>query len=275
MGINIPSRETDKEWTPPLLSNSRVHVRLCDINGMNDSTATPPEQKTALVIGATRGIGAAVARHFAAAGYTVAGTHRGAGDDQKVPDDVIPVEMDLHGDEASIKAGVKAAVESLGRLDVLAVTAGITRDHLLLRMSEEDLTEVLRVNTVGPILASKAALGTMLRQRSGAIVLVSSMSVKYGVPGQTNYTASKGAIEAFARSMAREYAQRGIRVNVVAAGATDTDMMAAMPEDAREAMLADIPLQRLATPDEVSSAIVHAAENTYMSGGIIPVGGGL
>lgn len=242
---------------------------------MNDSTATPPEQKTALVIGATRGIGAAVARHFAAAGYTVAGTHRGAGDDQKVPDDVIPVEMDLHGDEASIKAGVKAAVESLGRLDVLAVTAGITRDHLLLRMSEEDLTEVLRVNTVGPILASKAALGTMLRQRSGAIVLVSSMSVKYGVPGQTNYTASKGAIEAFARSMAREYAQRGIRVNVVAAGATDTDMMAAMPEDAREAMLADIPLQRLATPDEVSSAIVHAAENTYMSGGIIPVGGGL
>lgn len=240
---------------------------------MNDVTAnTNTEQKTALVIGATRGIGAAVAQCFVAAGYKVAGTHRG---DDKVAEGVTPITMDLHDDDASIKAGVKSAAEELGRLDVLVVTAGITRDQLLLRMSEEDLTEVFRVNTIGPILASKAALGIMMRQRSGAIVLVSSMSVKYGVPGQTNYTASKGAIEAFARSMAREYAQRGVRVNVVAAGATDTDMMADMPEDAREAMLKDIPLQRLATPDEVSAAIVHAAENTYMSGAVMPVGGGL
>lgn len=229
-----------------------------------------PDQKTALVIGATRGIGAAVARHLAAAGYAVAGTHRG----DKVPDSVTPIEMDIRDGE-SITAGFNAAVETLGRLDVLVVAAGITRDKLLLRMSEEDLTEVLRVNTIGPILASQAALKPMMRQRSGSIVLLSSMSAKYGVAGQTNYTASKGAIEAFARSMAREYASRGIRVNVVAPGATDTDMMSDVSEEALTAMLEGIPFKRLATADEIADAIVHTAENTYMSGAVVAVGGGI
>jgi 3-oxoacyl-[acyl-carrier protein] reductase len=236
---------------------------------MTDQTATP-QQKTALVIGSTRGIGAATARQLIKSGYAVAGTHRG----DKVPDDVIPIEMDIR-DSDSITAGVKAAVEALGRLDVLVVAAGITRDKLLLRMSEEDLTEVLRVNTIGPILASKAVLSTMMRQRSGSIVLLSSMSVKYGVAGQTNYTASKAALEAFARSMAREYASRGIRVNVVAPGATDTDMMAAASEEVRAAMIEEIPLKRLGTADEIAEAIVHTAENTYMSGAVVSVGGGI
>jgi 3-oxoacyl-[acyl-carrier protein] reductase len=243
-----------------------------DNNPMTGQEATAnPDQKTALVIGATRGIGAAVARHLAAAGYAVAGTHRGDG---KVPDAVLPVEMDIR-DEESITAGFTAAVETLGRLDVLVVAAGITRDKLLMRMSAEDLTEVLRVNTIGPILASKAALKPMMRQRSGSIVLLSSMSAKYGVAGQTNYTASKGAIEAFARSMAREYASRGIRVNVVAPGATDTDMMSDVSEEARTAMLEGIPFKRLATADEVADVIVATAEHTYMSGAVVPVGGGI
>lgn len=227
-------------------------------------------EPTALVIGATRGIGAATARLLVEKGYKTAGTHRGTG---AVPDGVVPIEMDIRSEE-SIKAGFAAALESLGRLDVLVVSSGITRDGLLLRVSEEDLLEVLRVNTVGPILAAKAALKPMTRQKSGSIVLLSSMSVKYGVAGQTTYTASKGAIEAFGRSMAREWATRGIRVNVVAPGTTDTDMVAAMSEDDRAHMMADVPMGRLATPAEIADAIVHTAESTYMSGSTVSVSGG-
>lgn len=227
--------------------------------------------RTALVIGASRGIGAATARRLLADGYKVAGTHRAGG---QVPDGVVPVELDIR-DEASIKTGMREALDEVGRLDVLVIASGITRDTLLMRMSEEDLVEVLRVNTIGPILASKAALRPMLKQRSGSIVLLSSMSVKYGVPGQTNYTASKGAIEAFARSLAREHAQQGIRVNVVAPGATDTDMMSNVPEAERDAMVEGIPLKRLGHVDEIAAAIVHTAENTYMSGAVVQVGGGL
>lgn len=233
------------------------------------SSATT-DQKTAFVIGATRGIGAATARRLVRDGYRVAGTHRGSGE---LPDGVFGVEMDIRDDE-SIKAGFAAALAELGRLDVLVVSSGITRDGLLMRASEEDVLEVLRVNAVGPILASKAALKPMMKQRSGSIVLLSSMSVKYGVAGQTTYTASKGAVEAFARSMAREYANRGLRVNVVAPGTTDTDMVSAMSEQDREAMMSDVPMARLATPDEIADVIVHVAESTYMSGATVPVSGG-
>jgi 3-oxoacyl-[acyl-carrier protein] reductase len=227
--------------------------------------------RTALVIGATRGIGAATARMLVEAGYRTAGTHRPGG---VIQDGIVPIEMDVR-DGGSIAAGVKSAVEALGRLDVLVVAAGITRDKLLIRMTEDDISEVLQVNAIGPMLACKAALGPMMKQRSGSIVLVSSMSAKYGVAGQCNYTASKGAVEAFARSMAREYAARGIRVNVVAPGATDTDMMADVSQEARSAMVEDIPLKRLGTPEEIAAAIVHTAENTYMSGATIPVAGGI
>lgn len=235
---------------------------------MDESRQPAP---TALVIGATRGIGAATARMLRDGGYATAGTHRPGG---SVPEGVLPVEMDVRDGE-SIAAGVKAATDALGRLDVMVVAAGITRDRLLLRMSEDDIAEVMKVNAIGPMLACKAALGPMMKQRGGSIVLVSSMSAKYGVAGQCNYTASKGAVEAFARSMAREYAGRGIRINVVAPGATDTDMMADVSEQARAAMLEGIPLKRLGTPEEVASAVVHTAENTYMSGATVPVAGGI
>ncbi|MFD2024137.1 MULTISPECIES: SDR family NAD(P)-dependent oxidoreductase [Promicromonospora] len=227
--------------------------------------------RTALVIGASRGIGAATARGLLKVGYRTAGTHRGGG---SVPTGTVGIEMDVR-DAGSISAGVREAVALLGRLDVLVVAAGITRDKLLLRMSEQDLSEVMQVNAIGPMLACKAALEPMMRQRDGSIVLVSSISVKYGVAGQCNYTASKGALEAFARSMAREYADRNIRVNVVAPGATDTDMMANVSQQARAAMLEGIPLKRLGTADEMASAIIHTAENTYMSGATIPVAGGI
>lgn len=226
---------------------------------------------SALVIGASRGIGAATAHALHKSGYRTAGTHRTGG---SVPDGVVPVEMDIR-DTESINRGVKDATEALGGLEVLVVAAGITRDKLLLRMSEEDITDVMQVNTIGPMLACKAALGPMMKQRAGSIVLVSSMSAKYGVAGQCNYTASKGALEAFARSMAREYASRNIRVNVIAPGTTETDMMASTSEEVRATMIAQIPLKRMGTPDEVASAIIHTAENTYMTGAVVPVAGGI
>jgi 3-oxoacyl-[acyl-carrier protein] reductase len=227
-------------------------------------------KKTALIIGATRGIGAATARRFLAEGYTVAGTHRGNG---SVPDGVHPVELDIT-EEASIAAGFKAALEYLGSLDTLVVASGITKDGLLMRASEADILDVLRTNTVGPILAAKAALKPMLRQKNGSIILMSSMSVKYGVAGQTTYTASKGAIEAFVRSMAREYSGRGIRVTAVAPGTTDTDMVAAMTDDERAQMMTEVPMNRLAQPEEIADAIFHVAENPYMSGSTVQVSGG-
>lgn len=223
-----------------------------------------------LIIGASRGIGAATAARFAAAGYRVAGTHRGSG----VADGILPIEADVT-DEASLQAAVKQTVSEFGSLDTLVVSSGITRDGLLMRMSAEDLRAVIETNTIGPILACKAALRPMLKQRSGSIVLVSSMSVKYGVPGQTNYTASKGAIEAFARSLAREYAKQGLRVNVVAPGATDTEMMEAVPDAERAHMIGEIPMRRLGTAEEIAEAILNTSEATYMSGATVAVGGGL
>ena len=227
-------------------------------------------RKTCLVIGATRGIGAAVAQRFSQEAYLTAGTHRGAGD---VADGIIPIEMDLRHD-SSIVAGFAAALEALGGIDVLVVASGITKDGLLLRASEEDVNEIFRVNAIGPVLATKAALKIMLRQRAGSIVILSSMSVRYGVAGQTTYTATKGAIEAFSKSFAREYAGRGIRMNVVAPGATDTQMVAAMTAEDRSAMMAGVPLGRLATPLEIADAVFHTAQNTYMSGSVVSVSGG-
>lgn len=228
------------------------------------------QANTVLIVGSSRGIGAATARRFLDAGYVVAGTHRGSG----VPEGVIPIQADVK-DADSIQEAVRQASIELGRLDTLVVSAGITRDSLLMRMSVADLREVIETNAIGPMLACKAALRPMLKQRSGSIVLVSSMSVKYGVAGQTNYTASKGALEAFARSLAREHGKQGIRVNVVAPGATDTDMMRTVPEEERAAMLAGIPLGRLGTVDEIADVIFHTSRATYMSGATVAAGGGL
>jgi len=228
------------------------------------------EKQSVLVIGASRGIGAAVATRFVEEGFAVAGSYRGSG----VPSGVTPITADVR-DSESVRACVDAAVRELGSLDILVVASGITRDALLLRMGEEDLREVMEVNAIGPMLACRAALRPMLKQRRGSIVLISSMSVKYGVVGQTNYTASKGAIEAFARSLAREHGRQGIRVNTVAPGATDTDMMRDVPDAERDAMLEQIPAGRLGTPEEIADVVFHTALAGYMSGATVPVGGGI
>ncbi|MDB6425957.1 SDR family oxidoreductase [Curtobacterium sp. 20TX0008] len=232
-------------------------------------TFTSAPHSVALVIGASRGIGAAVAARFSSLNYTVVGTHRGTG----VPAGITGVEVDVTDLEAVTRT-VEEVAAAHGRLDTLVFAAGITRDAPLLRMPLEAMEAVLRVNTLAPMVASKAALRPMLRQRSGSIVLLSSMSVKYGVAGQSNYVTSKSAVEGFVRSFAREYGPRHIRINAVAPGGTDTQMVADISDEARKKMIGDTPFGRLASAEEIADAIVSVSELTYMSGSVVPVSGG-
>lgn len=226
--------------------------------------------QSVLVFGASRGIGAAIATEFAAHGHHVTGTHRGTG----VPDGVTGVQADIT-DNDQIRAAFDAAAEAHGPVDTLIIASGITRDDLLLRMGEDKIREVLDTNLIGPMLAAKAALKPMMKKRAGSIVLVSSLSARYGVPGQTNYTASKAGLEGFARSYAREYASRGIRINLVSPGATDTDMMAGVSDDMKKQMLDAVPMGRFATPEEVADVVYWVSQSTFMTGATVPVSGGM
>lgn len=231
----------------------------------NDTTP-----QSVLVFGASRGIGAAIATEFVARGHHVTGTHRGTG----VPAGVVGVQADIT-DNDQIRAAFDTAAEIHGPVDVLVVASGITRDDLLLRMGEDKIREVLDTNLIGPMLAAKAALKPMMKKRAGSIVLVSSLSARYGVPGQTNYTASKAGLEGFARSYAREYASRGIRINLVSPGATDTDMMADVSPEMKDTMLAAVPMGRFAKTEEVADVVYWVSQSTFMTGATVPVSGGM
>ncbi len=234
---------------------------------MVDTDSTQP---IALVIGASRGIGAAVARNFRDQGWHTVGTHRPG---SHVPEGVSPLTLDIT-DTPQLETVVRD-VCARGRLDVLVVCCGITRDALLPRMSEAAIRDVLATNLIGPMLAVKAALKPMIRARGGSIVLVSSVSAALGVPGQANYTASKAGLEGFARSIAREWAHAGIRINVVAPGPTDTAMLDAVPAAQRAHMVDAVPLGRVAQPEEVADVIYATSQHTYMTGASVPVAGGL
>ena len=230
----------------------------------------PASPQSVVVIGASRGIGAAIATEFAQHGHAVIGTHRGSG----VPDGVTGVIADIT-DTAQIESALVFAAQTNGPVDVLVVASGITRDDLLIRMNEEKIREVMDTNAIAPILAVKSALKVMLRAKAGSIVLVSSISARLGVAGQTNYTASKAALEGFARSFAREYASRGIRINVVAPGPTDTDMIAVLNDEQKLAMASGVPLGRLGKPEEIANVVYWVSQSTFMTGTTVPVAGGL
>lgn len=221
-----------------------------------------------IVFGASRGIGAATATAFRDAGHRVVGTHRGSG----VPDGVIGVEADVRDEEAVAAAVRTAAAE--GRLDVAVVNAAIAPQELLVRMTAASIREVLEVNLVGAMLATQQAVRVMNRQRSGSIVLVSSESARVGIPGSSHYTASKAALEGFMRSVMWEYGPRGIRINAVAPGPTETDMLAPMTEANRRSLLATIPLGRVGRPEEIADVIRWVAQSTYLTGAVVPVTGG-
>ncbi len=224
----------------------------------------------ALVTGANRGIGLAIALRLRESGYTViAGTRTGT-----APEGLDAVRLDVSS-TASISAAFDEVEERFGAVGVLVANAGITRDGLLMRMSDEDIDDVLQTNLVGSIRLARRALKGMIKARSGRIVFVGSVVALMGSGGQVNYAAAKAGLVGAARSLAREVGSRGITVNVVAPGFVETDMTADLEDARRDAILGGIPLGRYARPAEIASTVDFLASASYITGAVIPVDGGL
>ncbi|ACU71219.1 3-oxoacyl-(acyl-carrier-protein) reductase [Catenulispora acidiphila DSM 44928] len=228
--------------------------------------------RSVLVTGGNRGIGLAIAKAFAAAGDKVAITYRSG----EVPEGLFGVKCDVTSAEDVDRAFGEVEAQQ-GPVEVLVANAGITRDTLLLRMSDEDFEAVLDTNLVGTFRAAKRASKGMLRLKRGRIVLISSVVGLSGSAGQANYAASKAGLVGFARSVAREIGSRGITCNVVAPGFVQTDMTAVLSEDRKAEILKQVPLNRYATTDEVAGVVRFLAseEAAYITGAVIPVDGGL
>lgn len=234
--------------------------------------------RVVLVTGGNRGIGAAIARSFLDSGDTVVVASRaGTAPDDLVAAGALAVPCDVT-DSASVDAAFAAAEELAGApVEVAVANAGVTRDTLLLRMTDEDVEAVIDTNLVGALRVARRAAKSMLRLRRGRIVLISSVVGLLGSAGQANYAASKAGLVGLARSVARELGSRGITVNVVAPGFVDTDMTAVLSEDQRGAVLAQVPLGRYATPEEVAGVVRFLASEDagYITGAVVPVDGGL
>jgi 3-oxoacyl-[acyl-carrier protein] reductase len=229
--------------------------------------------RNVLVTGGNRGIGLSIAQAFAEAGDQVVVTHRSG----EPPEGLNGVRCEVT-DTASVDAAFSEAEELLGGpVEVLVANAGITRDQLLMRMSDEEFDSVIDTNLAGAFRCARRASKGMIRLRLGRIVLISSVVGLYGSPGQANYAASKSGLVGLARSISRELGGRGITANVVAPGFIETDMTAALPEERRKAYLASIPAGRFATPEEVAAAVRFVASDdaAYITGAVIPVDGGL
>ena len=228
--------------------------------------------KSVLVTGGNRGIGLAIARRLADDGDTVAITYRSG----EPPEGFFAVRADVT-DDASVDAAFRAVEAHQGPVEVLVANAGITRDTLLLRMTEDDFTVVLDTNLTGAFRVAKRAAKSMLRLKRGRIVLISSVVGLSGSAGQTNYAASKAGLVGFGRSLARELGSRGITVNVVAPGFVATDMTAALDEERRATIVGQVPLGRYADPTEIAGAVSFLAgdDAAYITGAVIPVDGGL
>jgi 3-oxoacyl-[acyl-carrier protein] reductase len=228
--------------------------------------------RSVLVTGGNRGIGRAIAQGFADVGDSVAVTYRSG----EPPEGFCAVRCDVT-DQESVEAAFKEIEEKQGPVEVLVANAGITRDTLLLRMSEEDWESVLSTNLTGSFRVAKRAAKGMLRLKRGRVVFISSVVGLLGSAGQVNYAASKAGLVGMARSMARELGSRGITANVVAPGFVETDMTAELPEDKRAEYLKTIPLQRYGSSEEVAAVVRWLAgdEAGYITGAVIPVDGGL
>jgi 3-oxoacyl-[acyl-carrier protein] reductase len=228
--------------------------------------------RTVLVTGGNRGIGRAIALTFAAAGHRVAITTRsGSG-----PEGVLAVTADVT-DAASLDAAFRVVEAELGPVEVVVANAGITKDTLLMRMSESDFDDVVSTNLGGTFRVVKRASRGMLRARFGRVILISSVVGLLGSAGQVNYAASKAAMIGFARSLTRELGARGITTNVVAPGFIETDMTGELPEETQAEYKARIPAGRYGTVDEVAQAVLWLAGDDagYISGAVIPIDGGL
>ncbi|WP_430496245.1 3-oxoacyl-ACP reductase FabG [Micromonospora trifolii] len=228
--------------------------------------------RTVLVTGGNRGIGLAIAQAFAKQGDRVAVTHRSG----EAPDGLFGVRADVT-DAASIDAAFAAVEAELGPVEVLVANAGMTADTLLLRMTEEQFTDVVNTNLTGAFRVAKRASGKMLRAKWGRMIFISSVVGLAGGAGQVNYAASKAGLVGVARSITRELGSRNITANVVAPGFIDTDMTAGLTDDRKAEILKSIPAGRMASPDEVAAVVTWLASDSagYVSGAVIPVDGGL
>lgn len=226
-----------------------------------------------LVTGGARGIGLACARRFAADGHDVAVTYHSSAP----PDDLFGVKCDITSAD-DVEAAFSQVEEHLGGpVEVLVANAGIARDTLLLRMSDDDFETVVDTNLVGTFRVVKRATRGMIRARSGRLILISSVVGLLGSAGQANYAASKAGLVGFARSLARELGSRTITVNVIAPGPVETDMIAALADERRAELTAAVPLARAASPDEIAGVVAFVASDdaAYITGAVIPVDGGL
>jgi 3-oxoacyl-[acyl-carrier protein] reductase len=228
--------------------------------------------RTVLVTGGNRGIGFAIATQFIAEGHRVAVTARSG----EGPEGSLTVRADVT-DSESIDRAFTEVEQALGPIEVVVANAGITKDGLLMRMSEDDFTSVIDANLGGAFRVVKRASKGMLKARFGRIILISSVSGLYGSGGQANYAASKSGLVGFARSITRELGGRGITANVVAPGFIETDMTAVLPEAQQADYKKSIPAGRFGTTDDVALTVTFLASDAagYISGAVIPVDGGL
>ena len=228
--------------------------------------------RVVLITGGSRGIGLACAQRFAQLGDKVAVTYNSS----PPPSEFFGVKCDVTN-SAQVDAAFKAVEEHFGPVEILVSNAGITKDTLLLRMSEADFSNVVDANLTAAFRVVKRATQGMLKARKGRIILMSSVVGLLGSAGQANYAASKAGLVGFARSLARELGSRSITVNVVAPGPVATDMTAALGEDRLKELTSAVPLNRMATPEEIAGVVAFLAGNdgAYITGAVIPVDGGL
>ena len=251
-------------------------------NGAATTTMIELSGRVALVTGASRGIGAAIARRLASQGARVVAAAR-TDNARPVAEDITrtggqaeAITLDVT-DGSAAETAMAGIVERHGRIDILVNNAGIARDQLLLRMKRDDWDAVLTTNLTAAFALTQAALKSMIRQRQGRIISISSVVGQSGNAGQANYAASKAGLIGFTKAVALEVASRGITANVVAPGLIETDMTQSIAEKAREQWESRIPLRRLGTPDDVAAAVCFLAsdEASYITGQVLAVNGGM
>jgi 3-oxoacyl-[acyl-carrier protein] reductase len=235
--------------------------------------------RVVMVTGGTRGIGLACAKWFLAHGDRVAVTSRSGEVEGEVtagPGQLLALACDVT-DGAQVEAAFRSVEEAWSPVEVLVANAGITRDTLVLRMSDEAWSDVIDTNLSGAFRVTKRALSKMIRLHRGRVIMVSSVGAYIGSPGQANYAASKAGLVGMARSMAREVASRSITVNVVAPGLVETNMLAALGEERMQEFSSQVPLGRVAQPEEIAEAVGFLASDAaaYVTGVVLPVDGGL
>jgi len=235
-------------------------------------TSSPQGPRIVFVTGGNRGIGLAIARSFATEGNLVIVSYRSG----SAPEGLVGVKMDVT-DPESVNAAFAEIESTYGSVDVLVANAGITRDGLTMRMSDEDFTAVVDTNLTGTFRTVQRAISPMMKKRSGRVILIGSVVALLGSAGQANYAATKSGLIGMARALAREYGSRGLTFNVIAPGFVETDMTAELSDTLREKYVAAIPLGRFCSPEEVATVVkfIASPEASYITGAVIPVDGGM